>query len=280
MDIPTMDFGDRNLSGIVETLAKNNQVVWWNTFKKKNGRIMLKVEFADTFRSDQDLSSDFNPQQVSYKRLSENQSKRNYHRAKRHREKSDTSIEHPRNNGISHSTPVRDILDPSDYNVPSEHCLQEKSVSRESLIDYTAYTPQPSSREGVASCSHNAISPDSSAFSDATDKSFEKETINKSFHISSTDQNHEVPKQELHICQIENSICVLNSRIEVRHVKECGQNRFHCVLSRRDLHLKKWEALRLPERPDRDSAIEQMKSKILKQFKLEDCIDVPPDYNS
>ena len=68
-----MEFGDKNLSGIVKTLAENNVVVWWNTFKKKNGRIMLKMEFEEYSESDKDLNSDFNPQNVSYKKLSENQ---------------------------------------------------------------------------------------------------------------------------------------------------------------------------------------------------------------
>ena len=98
---------------------------------------MLKVEFEEYSESDKDLNSDFNPQNVSYKKLSENQSKRNYHRAKRFREEKDNSIEHPRNFEIRHSTPVRDILDPSDcINDSPAHCFDEKSVSREHPIAY------------------------------------------------------------------------------------------------------------------------------------------------
>ena len=268
-----MEFGDKNLSGIVKTLAENNVVVWWNTFRKKNGRIMLKVEFEEYSESDKDLNSDFNPQNVSYKKLSENQSKRNYHRAKRFREEKDNSIEHPRNFEIRHSTPVRDILDPSDcINDSPAHCFDEKSVSREHPI---AYTPEPLSRDKVQSCGDNVISQDSHVLHDTVaDQSVDKEIINKPSSQARLDDQSE----ELNICQMQK---------KVRHIKECGSNRFHCMLARRDFELKTYETTANSHRQkcsrlgyDLDSIIQQKRTEIYQIFKLENCIDVPPDFNA
>ena len=174
-----MEFGDKNLDGIVKTLAENNHAVWWNTYRKKNGRIVLKVEFAEDIGSDQDLSSDFNPQHASYKRLSENQSKRNYDRAKKHRDQKDSSIELARNSEILHSTPVPhlDLSKASNIKATSLHCLYENSATHTPIENIH----ESLSREETISGSITPNSPDSSVFNDAVDQSFEQKIIvNKS----------------------------------------------------------------------------------------------------
>ena len=97
-----MDLGDDILNGIVAAIASKSQVKGWNTCRLKNGQILIKIRYDGDKKisgnnlCDQDpQNSEFNPQQISYKKLSENQCKRQFHRAKRFRE---SPIEKPRCN--------------------------------------------------------------------------------------------------------------------------------------------------------------------------------------
>ena len=132
-----MDLGDVNLNGILQTLAANNNVQWWNTFRKRNGRIRLNIEFGDPTHLDErrDCASDNNLQNGSYKRVSLTQRKRNFIRAQEFRRNQDDSIELPRNK-IDHSTPV---YHPDISNCVSDPCLSEESITHDQSEQHASY---------------------------------------------------------------------------------------------------------------------------------------------
>ena len=147
-----MDLGDVNLNGILQTLAANNKVHWWNTFRKRNGKVMLKIEFDNQIDSGEnmDYMSDFNQHSVSFKRRSETQRRRNFNRAQEFRRNQDVSIELPRK--IDHSTPGR-IPDIS--NCVSEPCLSPKpSAHDESELHASYEEPYHDARDGSISATH------------------------------------------------------------------------------------------------------------------------------
>ena len=148
-----MDLKDVNLNGILQTLAANNKVHWWNTFKKRNGRIMLKIEFdvQTNLDANMDCLSDFNQQSVSFKRLSETQRRRNFNRAQEFRRNQEDSIELPRNK-IDHSTPVRV---PDSSICVSDPCLSEKSTTRDLSELHASYEePYHDAHDSVISVTH------------------------------------------------------------------------------------------------------------------------------
>ena len=145
-----MDLRDDTLSGLLETLASKNQVLSWNLHKQKSGHIMVKIRFGD--RGDQILdseppNSEFNAQSVTYKKVSENQNIRNFHRARSfkkqnpskraRRENSDDSTELPRNENIAVSNSTPRCLDISECSVDSP-CLPDQSVNHEQLVQSEA----------------------------------------------------------------------------------------------------------------------------------------------
>ena len=94
-----MDLGNKTLNGILKTIADENDLVGYNTYRNKRGRIVVKISYEEPSELDKkvDTNSEFNSNQNSFKKLSKNQSKRNFHRARNFRCQSENSIEMPRN---------------------------------------------------------------------------------------------------------------------------------------------------------------------------------------
>ena len=133
-----MDLGDDILNGVVAAIASKCRAIGWNTCKLKSGKILLKVwydgdkEKSGITQCDQDNSnSEFNPNHVSFRKMSEKQCKRNFHRAKRFRE---NSIEQPRSDSeIEHSTSTPNVIESTACFDQCKHSTEESSMSRKKL---------------------------------------------------------------------------------------------------------------------------------------------------
>ena len=126
-----MDLGNKTLNGILKTIADENDLVGYNTYRNKRGRIVVKISYEEPSELDKkvDTNSEFNSNQNSFKKLSKNQSKRNFHRARNFRcqdtpeSQNENSIEMPRNseeNNLSEST--LNVLEVS-------HCIEDPCLS-------------------------------------------------------------------------------------------------------------------------------------------------------
>ena len=133
-----MDLGNKTLTGILRTIAAENVLVGYNTYRNRKGRIIVKISYEEPLSSDHkedSISQDgFDRNRVSFRRMSDTQCKRNYNRARKfdksRKEQNLTSefIETARNSEeIIHSTPVPVVLDSSQC-VPDQ-CLLESSAT-------------------------------------------------------------------------------------------------------------------------------------------------------
>ena len=146
-----MDLGNKTLNGILQAIADENNLVGYNTYRNKRGRIVVKISYEEPAESDQNLdnNSEFDSNRVSLKRMSVNQSKRNFHRAKRFRHPTgfnhqNASVEVPRNseeNSFSASTP--NVLDVSTCIQDPDPRLPESPVSHEINSDLDQSCEEP-----------------------------------------------------------------------------------------------------------------------------------------
>ena len=128
-----MDLGNKTLNGILEAIAAENDLVGYNTYRNRKGRIIVKISYEEPSESDQieDSNSEFDSQRISFRKLSKTQSKRNFHRAKKFRDQNSTvpnienSIEIPRNADSSTSTP--NVLEVSQC--ANDPCLPESQAT-------------------------------------------------------------------------------------------------------------------------------------------------------
>ena len=96
---------------MLDTLMSENDLSNWNLHPQKNGAIMLKVKFTEPVESDKETFI----RSSSFRKLSDNQCKRNHLRAKSFREKQPEkkrklSVEMPRNEEFSTPAPEFDLL--------------------------------------------------------------------------------------------------------------------------------------------------------------------------
>ena len=131
-----MDLGNKTLNGILQAIADENVLVGYNTYRNRKGRIIVKISYDEPSICDQNegSSDQFDKHRISVKKLSETQSKRNFHRAKKFREPSKdinltkNSIEMPRNSEkIVCSTPVPNVLETSQC--IEDGCLLESPIT-------------------------------------------------------------------------------------------------------------------------------------------------------
>ena len=146
-----MDNKKRILYAMLDMLLSENDLGHWNLHPQKNGAIMLKVKFFEAVDTDKEHLN----RSLSFKKLSGNQCKRNYLRAKSFREKqpektrklSSELSEIPRNEEFSTPAPK---FDPSDC---FDSICGESSPSR---IDDTMVTVDSS-----IACNSSPSKPDS-----------------------------------------------------------------------------------------------------------------------
>ena len=122
-----MDAGDRTLNGILKSIAAENDLVGYNTYRNRQGRIIVKISYQEPSEKcdQQEKSNDgFDKSRISFKKMSETQLKRQYHRTRNFTKKEKDTIEAPRKSDeINQSTPVPFVLDTSQC--VSEDCLPE-----------------------------------------------------------------------------------------------------------------------------------------------------------
>lgn len=128
-----MDLGNKTLNGILQAIADENNLVGYNTYRNRKGRILVKITYEEPSECDtkEDSNSEFDSHRISFKRMSDTQSKRNYQRAKKFRDQNETvnSIETPRNSeeiDLSASTPI----DLETSTCVEDSCLSESPVTR------------------------------------------------------------------------------------------------------------------------------------------------------
>ena len=128
-----MDLGNRTLNGILQTISAENDLVGYNTYRNRKGRIVVKISFEEPSTFDQKEGSQvgFDTNRISFKKMSETQCRRNFNRTKKFRKDQSSatdSIEAPRNSDeIIHSTPVPNVLEASQC--ISDPCLPESPVT-------------------------------------------------------------------------------------------------------------------------------------------------------
>ena len=138
-----MDLGNKTLNGILQAIADENNLVGYNTYRNKRGRIVVKISYEEPAEMDQNLdnNSEFDSNRISLKKMSVKQSKRNFHRARRFRHPTgvnnqDTSLELPRKeeeNVFSASTP--NSLEVSQCIQDPTPCLPQSPVNHEENSD-------------------------------------------------------------------------------------------------------------------------------------------------
>ena len=272
--LPAMDLKDKNLMGILKTLAENNDVVWWNTFKKNNGRIMLKVEFSGCLdiENNQDLTNKFDPRFTSYKKMSQNQNKRNYLRAKQFRDQKEDSIEQPRTNSteIFHGTPVQIGLDLSPVLAESNvsECFENGAVGRD-----LSTASDNSECFGECHLTHETTREESTEC-ESTKPERQPSAMQGESQKSSKDQDQNAKPMECPSSEEEKHVCRLQD--QVRHVGPCDEKYFICVKSRRDWYIRSCEFFER-KNPHLTAMIKHRRSEIETKFKLKECIDYPPD---
>ena len=260
--------------GILKTLAENNDVVWWNTFKKNNGRIMLKIEFSDCLdiENNQDSKSKFDPRFTSYKKMSQNQNKRNYLRAKQFRDQNKDSIEQPRTNQtkILHSAPVQIDLDLSPVVAESSvsECFENGAIGRDLSTD-----SDNSECFGECQSIHKTTCEESTECESTKPKrqpsAMQGESQKRSKDPVQNAKPMECPSSdgEKHVCRLQD---------QVSHVGPCDDKYFICVKSRRDWYIRSCEFFER-KNPNLTAMIKHRRSEIETKFKLKECIDYPPD---
>ena len=80
-----MDAGDRTLNGILKSIAAENDLVGYNTYRNRQGRIIVKISYQEPSEKcdQQEKSNDgFDKSRISFKKMSETQLKRQYHRTR------------------------------------------------------------------------------------------------------------------------------------------------------------------------------------------------------
>ena len=142
-----MDLGNKTLNGILLAIAAENDLVGYNTYRNRKGRIIVKISYEEPssqINQIDDINSEFDSQHTSFRKMSNAQTKRNFHRAKKFRDKiNDESIvkdpiENPRNSDSSASTPnVLDVsqcdpcLPPGLPESPATHVIPDHKQSCE-----------------------------------------------------------------------------------------------------------------------------------------------------
>lgn len=266
-----MDTHKETLDMMLRSLKENNDLLGWNICPTKRGRILLKIEFGGVKEETIDTQN-----HVSYRKKTLKETERNHHRAKnyqenilpakRKRHESTTEISRkPQNSPIS--TPAHLSPDPV-------QCFEKSSVDRKistdskesECFDDSLFTPD-AARESTPECV--AVKPDYDSHQSpvmpelSKTHSFQKDqTAHDKPDLTSDREN-----DGLHTCKLEN---------EARHSGECGPKHFLCVVARRSLYLDKWD-MRAQQNPKLQPLLEDRKSAIKRRFKLEDCIDIPPD---
>ena len=173
-----MDAGDKTLNGILNSISAENDLVGYNTYRNRKGRIIVKISYEEPEESEPSESSEvcdqqeeshdgFDKSRISFRKMSETQCKRQYYRTRNYPPKNQKLakdiIEAPRKSEeIIHSTPVPFVLDTSQC-IPEE-CLPESPVTHavsdhdqsceESFHDVCDSLVIPESPEKIGSVSH------------------------------------------------------------------------------------------------------------------------------
>ena len=262
--------------GILKTLAENNDVVWWNTFRKNNGRIMLKIEFSDCLdiENNQDSKSKFDPRFISYKKMSQNQNKRNYLRAKQFRDQKDDSIEQPRTNPteILHSAPVQIDLDLSPVLAESNvsECFGNGAVGRDLS---TASDKCLDEYFGECKSTHETTCEESTECESTKPKGQPSAMQDESQKRSKDSGQNAKPMERP---SIENEKHVFRLQDQVSHVRPCDEKYFICVKSRRDWYIRSCDFFE-QKNPHLTAMIKHRRSEIEAKFILKECVNYPMD---
>ena len=86
-----MELHNGTLNALLETLGSKNELLGWNMYTQKSGVIMVKIRFGEHSGSKGELLDDQNHlPDVAFRKITENQGKRNHLRAKTFRENQPT----------------------------------------------------------------------------------------------------------------------------------------------------------------------------------------------
>ena len=141
-----MDNHCRTLYTVLNALLAENKLLGWNVAPQKSGCVMLKIKISNMADDDENgcINSVTNmPSHLSYRKMSDKQTKRNYLRAQRFKKnplkrlRSD-SPEYPRSEDLDISKTGQGLdlsipLVSEDTDVRNSECLDLRSVSHDSL---------------------------------------------------------------------------------------------------------------------------------------------------
>lgn len=166
-----MDLGNRTLNGIMETIAAENDLIGYNTYRNRKGHIVVKISYVEPTESEMkvDHNSEFDSERKSFKKLSKNQSKRNFERAKNFRDQNsvesqtDNSIETPRNSEeVTHSTSTPNPIDVS--HCTSDSCLLASPVIHVETVTHSDHDHSHEEQfHDVSDSTTNFVTPDLAA---------------------------------------------------------------------------------------------------------------------
>ena len=112
-----MDLRNSTLHRLLESLEENNECLGWNMYRNKRGKIIVKISYDEETKLDLNSECDLSHQNVSFRRKTNKEIKRNHQRAQNFREISQPSKrlrqlspEIPRQN-LNNSSPIPNITD-------------------------------------------------------------------------------------------------------------------------------------------------------------------------
>ena len=270
-----MDTLKGTLDRIKQSLDENNELLKWNLCPTKRGRILLKIEYGDQ----KDPSTD--PQNyVSYRKMTNKENERSYHRTKNYRDnilpakrkRNELTPESFRHcDSLSVSNPAHVTLDTSecietsaidhDHSVISveSECFEECLITHEtSASEIESVKPEEEPHQSPVM---PAIPKHSSSITDQTPPDPTAILIQVLNKLDKTPMEH-ADDEKPHVCELES---------ESTHMGPCGPMCYWCVLSRK--HYMSWIDYRAEQDPELIPFVEEKKSQARVKYKLDNYAD-------
>ena len=131
-----MDSCKGTLHRLLQSLDENNVCLGWNMYRNKNGRIIVKISYDDDSTLDLNSDCDSSHQNVSYRRKSSKEIKRNQQRAQEFRDNVQP-LKRPRHFSPEIARLDLQISSPI-HNIDVSHCEEEVNCLESSARDLSA----------------------------------------------------------------------------------------------------------------------------------------------
>ena len=276
-----MDTQQGTLDMIKRSLDENNELLKWNVCPTKRGRILLRIEYGG--QKDPNTNSQ---NYVSYRRTTQKENERNYHRTKNYkdnilplkRKRNESTPEISRKcDNSSVSNPPHTSLDTSeciemnatahDHSVASiesecfGECLSTHEATCESAPEFEPAKPEEKLHQ----------SPTMPTIPNNANLEIDPKLLDPSATlIRILDQLETKPyefadDEKSHVCDLES---------EVMHWGPCGLKQYSCVYSL--INYMKWLDYGVKQNPETRISVEQKKAQARVKYKLDEYPDFGP----